>query len=92
MKYKTTDNQSWFDLSLMFFGVADRAYELATLNDSTLYNLIPRDTEITLPEDLIQVQNFDSFDNTNNEIITTDNGQLLISNSFSFDFDLNEFI
>jgi hypothetical protein len=90
-KYRTTSNQSWFDLALQLLSDASRAFELCILNKRAFINEIPPDTEILYPEDS-QVTIENGFDNQDNNIISTSQNQILLANSFSFDFNLNEFV
>jgi len=90
-KYTTNTNQSWFDLALQLLSDASRAFELCILNKKAFINEIPPGIEIDYPEDsLVSIEN--GFNNVNNNIISTSQNQVLIANSFSNDFNLNEMV
>lgn len=89
-KYKTIENQNWFDLSLQLYGTSDRAYELANLNNYSILNNPLPNIEINYETDTNEVLR-NGFNNQNNNIFATSPNSFLSANSFSDDFNLNEF-
>jgi hypothetical protein len=90
VKYTTIQNQTWFDLALQLLGNPDLSYDLAKQNNSSiLVNPLPF-TEISFDTDALPIS-FDGYNNSNNNVVSTAPNIFIIINSFSNDFNLNEF-
>lgn len=91
--YRTSENQSWFDLATQLLNDSSKALELANLNGYSILVAPLGDVEIKYTTDDVLFIAQTEFDNRLNTIISTLPNSVLFVNSFSNDFNIfNEFI
>lgn len=90
IKYTTSQNQTWFDLAIQLLGNPDSAISLANYNGYSILNNPLENTEIQYETNALP-SNFTGFDNSANDIVSTAPNIYITVNSFSNDFNLNEF-
>lgn len=88
--YTTAQNQTWFDLATQLLGSPEGAFDLAEYNGYSILNSPLPFTEIKYESDVLPL-NDNGFNNSDNNVVSTAPNIFITVNSFSNDFNLNEF-